>query len=154
MATSFDVELVTPERILFQGPAEQVILRTREGDLAFLAGHAPLIGSVEPCIVRIQYDDAAREQRAAVHGGFVRTSHNRTVILAAVAELAEEIDLDRARRAKEKSAQALSTMSASAAQRLTITQPNGEEADVTAEAMEAAQRRAELRIETAETPHF
>lgn len=152
MAPSFDVELVTPERILFQGPAEQVVLRTREGDLAFLAGHAPLIGAVEPCVVRIQHGEGARLQRVAVHGGFVRTTANRTVIAAAVAELAEEIDLDRARHARDVSSQALSAMTASQAARLTITEPDGDEVEVTAEALDAAQRRAELRIETVERP--
>ena len=47
----FWLELVTPERILFAGMASEVMLRTGEGDASFLAGHAAVVGSVEPGVV-------------------------------------------------------------------------------------------------------
>ena len=49
----FTVNLVTPERVLVSGLAAEVILRTGEGDATFLAGHTPLVGTVEPGVVRV-----------------------------------------------------------------------------------------------------
>lgn len=116
MPALFNVQFVTPERVLFDGEADTVILRTAEGDLAFLAGHTPLVGTVQPGVVRIHHlgadwlESAEPERlvtRVAVHGGFVRTARNHTVILAKVAELASEIDVDRARRALDAAEAAL-----------------------------------------------
>lgn len=127
----FSIELVTPERILFTGTASEVILRTGEGDLSFLAGHTPLVGTIEPGVVVVVREEGD-ELRAAVHGGFVQVEQNvvpedeladedaartgagagtgaagaasgtRVTMLLGVAELVEEIDVDRARAALER----------------------------------------------------
>ena len=111
--TLFDVHLVTPERILVSGPASEVILRTGDGDITFLPGHTPLVGTVEPGVLRVVRSDGGVE-RVATHGGFVQvekgvpagddgsgaagpTPGTRVTLLIGVAELAEEIDVDRAR---------------------------------------------------------
>src|SRR5271154_2361365 len=67
----FAIELVTPERILITGAAAEVILRTGEGDVTFLAGHTPLVGTIEPGVVRVVRAEGD-EERLAVHGGFVQ----------------------------------------------------------------------------------
>ncbi len=67
----FQIELVTPERVLITGSASEVILRTREGDASFLAGHTPLVGTVEPGVIRVVRAEGD-EERVAVHGGFVQ----------------------------------------------------------------------------------
>ena len=68
---ALQVELVSPERILFSGEAEMVIARTvGGGDIAFLTGHAPFLGALDVGVVRIQVPGGAKEERAAVHGGF------------------------------------------------------------------------------------
>ena len=94
------VELVSPERILHRGEAEMVVARTTDGEIAFLTGHAPFIGALGIGTVKIVGGDAG-EQRAAVHGGFVEVSHDRVSIISDVAELADQIDAERARRALE-----------------------------------------------------
>ena len=118
-ANLFAVELVTPERVLIDGLAAEVILRTGEGDITFLAGHTPLVGTVEPGVVRVVRAEGD-EERVAVHGGFVqverrsipratptarpgraRPAGTRVTLLIGVAELAEEIDAARARAALE-----------------------------------------------------
>ncbi len=108
----FAVALVTPERILVSGLATEVVLRTGEGDSTYLAGHTPLVGTVEPGVVRVVRAEG-EETRVAVHGGFVQVEHRRdsgsdvkqattsVTVLVGVAELAEEIDADRARAALE-----------------------------------------------------
>jgi len=98
---AMNVELVSPERILYSGDAEMVVCRTvGGGDVAFLADHAPFLGALEVHPVKIKTTDGG-EEVAAVHGGFVHVRDNQVIILSDVAELAGDIDADRARKAKE-----------------------------------------------------
>jgi F-type H+-transporting ATPase subunit epsilon len=94
------VDLVSPERILFSGEADMVIARTvGGGDIAFLPGHAPFVGALDIATVTIR--SGSDEELVAVHGGFVEVSDDRVAILSDVAELAGQIDVDRARQARE-----------------------------------------------------
>jgi F-type H+-transporting ATPase subunit epsilon len=83
---SLDVALVSPERILYTGEADMVVCRTPEGEIAFLTGHAPFVGTLEIGTVRVILTDGA-EVKAAVHGGFVEVRDNRVSVLSDVAEL-------------------------------------------------------------------
>jgi F-type H+-transporting ATPase subunit epsilon len=94
------VELVSPERVLYTGEAQMVLARTADGEIGFLPGHAPFIATLAPGRVRIVKEDGG-EEVAAVHSGFVEVRDNRVIILSDVAELASQIDVERARRAKE-----------------------------------------------------
>jgi F-type H+-transporting ATPase subunit epsilon len=98
---ALQVELVSPERILFSGDARMVICRAAGGDIAFLPGHAPFVGALGIGPIRIETVDGHTEE-AAVHGGFVEVSGDRVTILSDVAELASQIDVDRARRAVDQ----------------------------------------------------
>src|ERR1039458_9843924 len=99
------VELVTPERVLYSGDAEFVVLRADGGEIMFLPHHADFVGAVDICVVRIASvgggvgDALGGEVRAAMAAGFVHVADNRVTVLASVAELANEIDVERARRA-------------------------------------------------------
>jgi F-type H+-transporting ATPase subunit epsilon len=126
---SLHVELVSPERILWTGEADMVIARTTDGELAFLTGHAPLIGALGIGSVRIQPAGGGTEVVAAVHGGFVEVSHDRVTILSDVAELATDIDVARATAARERAEATLRGA------------PTEEE--------EAALRRAQVRLDLA-----
>jgi F-type H+-transporting ATPase subunit epsilon len=99
MAT-MHASLVTPERLVYEAEVQAVLLRTDFGEAAFLPGHTPLIGALVPGVVRFQREDGT-EEKAAVHGGFVQVDGEHVVVLAPMAELAEEIDVERARRAAE-----------------------------------------------------
>ena len=96
------VELVSPERILWSGDADMVICRAAGGDIAFLTGHAPFVGSLGIGKVRVRPSDGSREIAAAVHGGFVEVKDNRCIVLSDVAELADQIDVERARDAERR----------------------------------------------------
>jgi F-type H+-transporting ATPase subunit epsilon len=98
---TLDVALVSPERILFSGEADMVVCRTSDGEIAFLTGHAPLVGALGIGTVRIKQADG-EEVKAAVHGGFVEVRDNRVSILSDVAELPDQIDVERARRARDE----------------------------------------------------
>ena len=96
------VELVSPELILYSGDAEMVICRTiGGGDIAFLADHAPFLGALDDAIVRIRKTDGEWED-AAVHGGFVHVRDNSVILLSDLAELASQIDFERARRERDE----------------------------------------------------
>ena len=122
------VEVVSPERILFSGAADMVVCRAEGGDIAFLTGHAPFLGTLGIGIVKVTLT-AGGDEHIAVHGGFVEVRDNSVIILSDVAELMDHIDIERARRAKEAAEAALRAN-------------NDNEA-------EAALRRAEVRIELA-----
>ncbi len=96
------VELVSPELILYSGDAEMVICRTiGGGDIAFLADHAPFLGALDDAVVRIRKTDGEWEE-AAVHYGFVHVRDNSVILLSDLAELASQIDFERARRERDE----------------------------------------------------
>jgi len=94
------VQIVSPEQVLYEGEGEMVVCRTTDGELAFLPGHAPFLGALGTGPVRVVLPQG--EQVAAVHEGFVEVSDDRVVVLSDVAELPEQIDIARAQAAKEK----------------------------------------------------
>jgi F-type H+-transporting ATPase subunit epsilon len=101
------VELVSPEKVLFSGEATQVITRiVGTGEIAFLAGHAPFLGALTENHTRITLADGTVLD-VAVHGGFVQVSNNTVSILSDVAELGAQIDRGRALAAKERAEHAL-----------------------------------------------
>jgi F-type H+-transporting ATPase subunit epsilon len=126
---SLDVALVSPERILFTGEADMVVCRTADGEIAFLTDHAPFVGALVIAPVRVVQPDGG-ETKAAVHGGFVEVRDNKVSVLSDVAELADKIDVERARRAKE------------AAEKKILENDD--------DVAEAALRRALVRLEVAE----
>ena len=107
MAT-LHVELVSPERELWSGEAEMVVARTLDGEIGILANHSPVLGTlVEGGIVRvIGAEGRDGELVAAVHGGFLSVANNEVSVLAEVAELGDEVDVEEARRALERASAA------------------------------------------------
>jgi F-type H+-transporting ATPase subunit epsilon len=100
------VDLVSPERILYEGEADMVIARTvGGGDIAFLPGHSPFVGALDIAPVTIR--TSSGDEVAAVHGGFVEVSGDKVTILSDVAELAHQIDVERAHRSKAEAEAAL-----------------------------------------------
>tara|TARA_B100000029_G_scaffold362180_1_gene355200 strand:+ start:147 stop:539 length:393 start_codon:yes stop_codon:yes gene_type:complete len=95
------VELVSPERIVYEGEAELVIARTTDGEIGFQPGHVPFVGNLVSSVIRIALSDGG-VQRIAVHSGFVEVSDNHVALLSDVAELAEDIDIERAKNALDR----------------------------------------------------
>ena len=75
-----NVSVVSPERVLFDGEATQVITRTTEGDVAFLAGHAPFLGTLVECETRV-YLASGSVEHFQIDGGFVEVSGDTVSIL-------------------------------------------------------------------------
>lgn len=91
------VEFVSPEDMLYSGDATQVIARTRGGgDIAFLTGHEPFIGSLLTCEVRV-FEEGGDIKRFAVRGGFVSVTGTEVTVLSDAAVSADAIDVAQAR---------------------------------------------------------
>ena len=105
MAT-LQVELVAVERRLWSGEARMVIARTTEGELGVLPGHAPLLGQLaEGGVVTIRTVEG-EDMVVAAHGGFLSVTGRGVSILAETAEIASEIDVERAREALRRAEEA------------------------------------------------
>jgi len=99
---TMQVEVVSPERVLYSGEATMVITRTLGGgEIAFLPDHAPFLAALTENHTRIN-TEGGNTVHVAVHGGFVEVSHNTVSLLSDVAELGETIDVGRARAARER----------------------------------------------------
>ena len=128
---TLQVQVVSPERVLWTGDAEMVTTRVVEGgDITFMSGHVPYLGALEigRLVVRPAEGD---DLYFAVHGGFVEVSHDFVSVLSDVAEAPEGIDVPRARGALGRAVEAA----------------EGDPADRDAA---AARKRAELRIQVAD----
>lgn len=107
MADTFQLEIVTPEKKVVDTTAQEVQIPGKNGYLGVLPGHAPLI--TELAVGEIKYRDGREEQRLAVAWGFAEILPDKVTILVETAERPSEIDVDRARKAKERAEQRLTS---------------------------------------------
>jgi F-type H+-transporting ATPase subunit epsilon len=89
MAT-FQLELVTPDKVLFSGQVDQVDVPGTEGDFGVLAGHAPLVAMIKPGVLVIH--EGAQKHRIVVLGGFAEVNPQGLTVLADLAGGAEDFD--------------------------------------------------------------
>ena len=105
MADAIQVDVVSPEQVLFSGQANMVVTRTLGGgEIAFQAGHQPFVGALVENHTKIYLVDGT-VQDLAVHRGFVEVSSGemtKVSLLTDKAELAEDIDVERAKAALER----------------------------------------------------
>jgi len=166
MADALALEVVTPEQTLVAGAAAAVVLRTSEGSLTVLPGHAPFVGDVVAGEVKVERPDGT-VVRLAVHGGFlqVETSRDaakgvegvadgpiaglttRVTVLAGIAEIVDTIDVARAEAARAAALARLDQLRAGGARDETSS-----EADVEIGQLESAVARADTRLKLAGTP--
>ncbi|MDO9484725.1 MAG: F0F1 ATP synthase subunit epsilon [Actinomycetota bacterium] len=92
------VNVVSAERALWSGPAKSVVAKTPEGEIGILAGHEPVLALLVEGPLRIEQPDGSK-LLVAVHGGFFSMANNEVQVIAEVAELASDINLDRAKEA-------------------------------------------------------
>src|SRR5438309_1133982 len=102
---SLSVDIMTPERMVLQAQAESVVVPAADGELGILTHHAPLLAQLQPGEIRLRRGDQI--EHFAVSGGFVEVSHDQVSIFAETAEMAHEIDIERARQAAERARAAL-----------------------------------------------
>jgi len=100
-------ELISQDRIVFQGDVDIVILPGSAGELGILPHHAPLLTTLDYGIIKVRQGE--REQVFAVTGGLAEILPDIVTILADAAENAEEIDVVRAEAAKKRAETALAS---------------------------------------------
>lgn len=105
MADAIQVDVVSPEKLLFSGEANMVVTRTLGGgEIAFQAGHQPFVGALVENHTKVYLTDGS-VQDIAVHRGFVEVSSGEITkisVLTDMAELAKDIDVERAKAALER----------------------------------------------------
>jgi F-type H+-transporting ATPase subunit epsilon len=105
MADTFQLEIVTPERLVVNETAEYIEIPGSTGYLGVLPGHAPLI--TEIAAGELNYKSGAVIKRLVVTAGFAEVLPDKVTVLAESAEKAEEIDVARAQAAKQRAEEAL-----------------------------------------------
>lgn len=95
------VDVVSAERSLYSGEATAVYARSLDGEIGILPGHQPVLLALGPSPVRVQGVDGD-EVVLAVHNGFLELRENQLTVLADIAELAPDIDLERAKEARRR----------------------------------------------------
>jgi F-type H+-transporting ATPase subunit epsilon len=166
MADALALEVVTPEQTLLAGAVTSVAMRTSDGSLTVLPGHAPFIGDVVAGEVKVEQADGVIV-RLAVHGGFVQVDTSadaaegvegvedgpiaglstRVTVLAGVAELVDDIDVARAEAARAAAQTRLDQLKAGSGREDAATA-----ADVEIAQLERAVQRADVRLKLAAGP--
>ncbi|WP_059104128.1 F0F1 ATP synthase subunit epsilon [Shouchella shacheensis] len=94
------VSVVTPDGAVYEDNVELVIVKTVEGELGVKAKHIPLVAPLTTGAARFQKEGT--EEQVAVSGGFIEVRPDKVTILAEVAERPDQIDVERARVAKQR----------------------------------------------------
>ena len=131
------LEIVTPERLAYSDTVDAVKLPGIEGELGVLPHHAPLVSMLGVGELRIRKGGA--EESFAIVGGFLQVRPDKVVVMAETADMASEIDLEKAQQARREAEQAL--------------EGAGRADAVDLSAARAALQQALLRIRVAERRH-
>ncbi len=97
---NFPLSIYTPEGPKFQGDAQSLIVRSVCGDVCILAGHIDYVTTIE--VGRVKVKTQLEERSASCSGGFLSVKDGEAKLVATTFEFADEIDLSRAQRARDK----------------------------------------------------
>jgi F-type H+-transporting ATPase subunit epsilon len=98
-------QIVTQDKLLFEGPADIVIAPGAEGEMGILPNHAPLLTTLDYGILRVRYQ--SEEQAFVIAGGFLEVRPDVVTVLADVGERVDEIDEERASAARARAEELL-----------------------------------------------
>jgi F-type H+-transporting ATPase subunit epsilon len=99
------LEIVTPERLAYSDEVDSVVLPGAEGEIGVLPHHAPLVSTLGVGELRIR--KGGEEESFAIVGGFLQVRPDKVVVMAETADLASDIDLERAQEARREAERAL-----------------------------------------------
>jgi F-type H+-transporting ATPase subunit epsilon len=106
MPATFQLEVVTPEKLMYSGEVQAVRAPGVDGSFGVLAGHAPMLAELTVGLLKLTLPNGF-DAYAAIDGGFLQVSREKVIILANSAELSEEIDVERAKAAAARARQLL-----------------------------------------------
>jgi F-type H+-transporting ATPase subunit epsilon len=136
LPTKLTLEIVTPDRALLREEVDEVVVPGSQGEFGVLPGHTPLLSSLK--IGELWYRQGQERHYLAIAFGFVEVLPDRVTVLAQVGERAQEIDVQRAERAKQR-----------AEQRLAQAQPHLTQIDFDIERARIALMKSLLRLQVA-----
>lgn len=128
----FHLQVISPDRIFYEGDVTFLELNTTEGEIGILARHIPLTSIIAPGVMRITNGEEVKE--AALHEGFIEIFPDKVLVLAESCEWPDEIDLNRANEAKIRAERRLKSS----------------DSNLNAARAELALRKALVRIEMSE----
>lgn len=99
------LEIVTPEKLAYQDEVDSVVLPGSEGELGVLPHHAPLVSTLGAGELRLR--KGGQEESFAIVGGFLQVLPDKVVVMAETADMASDIDLEKAQEARRKAEEAL-----------------------------------------------
>jgi F-type H+-transporting ATPase subunit epsilon len=136
LPTKLTLEIVTPDRALLREDVDEVVVPGSQGEFGVLPGHTPLLSTLK--IGELWYRQGQDRHYLAIAFGFVEVLPDRVTVLAQVGERAQEIDVQRAERAKQR-----------AEQRLAQAQPHLTQVDFDIERARIALMKSLLRLQVA-----
>ncbi|AEG61887.1 F0F1 ATP synthase subunit epsilon [Desulforamulus ruminis] len=110
MAKTQRLDIVTPEKVVFSEEIEFIVAPGAAGELGVLPEHAPLVTALKVGVMRVQ--QGGKFFKVAVSGGFMEVKNSRVVVLADTAERADQINVERAKEAKQRAEQRLAAKNA------------------------------------------
>ena len=105
MAEELLLEIVTPEKLAYSGTVDEVTCPGSEGEFGVLRGHASLLSAIK--FGELSYLKDGKRVSYAVNTGYAEVTGSKVTVLVETAERADQIDVERARRAKEAAEQKL-----------------------------------------------
>lgn len=106
----FKVEIITPDRVFYKGESDFIEFTSMSGELGVYKNHIPMTTVLAPGLVTIH--NGEEEKVAAVHAGFAEILGDKVTLLAELAEWPDEIDVSRAKSAKERAEERLANHTA------------------------------------------
>jgi F-type H+-transporting ATPase subunit epsilon len=110
MSDELILEVVTPEKMVFSGKIEEVVIPGTEGEFGVLRGHEPFLTSVDIGELHFSSADGSKKSYYAINNGYAEVTAGKVTVLIETAERSDAIDKDRAEKAKEKAEAALSQL--------------------------------------------
>jgi F-type H+-transporting ATPase subunit epsilon len=107
MADKLNLEVITPERLVLREEVDEVVVPGLTGELGILPDHTPLISQLKTGV--LSYRQGNQNRRMHVSGGFIEVASDSVSVLSDVAEKPDEIDVERAQRAKERAERRLAS---------------------------------------------
>ena len=99
--SSFELKIITPDRVFYEGTIDMLEMNTTEGEIGVLPGHIPMTVIIKPGVAKI-YETNGETKEAAMHAGFVEILPDKVTVLAEIAEWPGEIDSARAEAARAR----------------------------------------------------
>ena len=107
MANTMKLQIITPMRTILEEEVESAILHTTEGEMGVLYDHEPVVALLG--YKKVTYTQEGKKRQATTLGGFAEVTKDRITILTDASELADDIDVERAKKAKERAEKRLAS---------------------------------------------